>query len=691
MSEPPGTERSLNRLFSPEKIVVVGASADPAKLAGRPHRYLEHHGYGGDLYLVNPNRDTIDGRRCYDVISDLPTVPDLAIVLVPARLTPGVIRRCGDHGVPYAAVAASGFAEAGNVDLEMDFQRAATESGVNLLGPNSQGFLNLPVGAFASFSSICKRDDLTAGPIGFVTQSGAFGGALFQLTQDRDIGTSLWVSTGNELDIDTLDVISTLVDDPGTDVIATYIEALSDGRRLLEIGRRAARNETDIVAIRVGTSKRGGEAAASHTGSVASSDDVYDAVFQQSGVTRVYGVDEFIDTVTAFTALPTDARPGPDGGLGVVSISGGAAVLCADAAANVGLPLAEFDPNTVAAVEADIPDYGSATNPMDVTAAAIESPAVFKRCIDRVAGDSNVAMLLVQFGNSGREVVETFQHDIARLRREYSMPVVCVFTGSTPRGETAEGLCDAGVLIFEDPVRAVKTCQGLWRRARAVTRLRGTADSESSSGIRKFPRSNLNAALARLDTYGISFVDTCVIEERAMDVRVDNAVGAAEDFGYPVVVKQNPLVVAHKTDGGGVHADLTSRSAVRAAVESLEDESIVVQRQHEGVEALVGVVDDADFGPVVVVGAGGVFVELFDTFAYRALPVDVDTVRDMVAETPLTRLLSGFRGKSGSVDQFARTVAAISDLYCDHDLDELELNPVMVTAEDVVAVDLLVE
>nr|WP_240148922.1 acetate--CoA ligase family protein [Halorubellus sp. JP-L1] len=678
-------------MFSPDSIALVGASGDPEKLAGRPHRFLERHEYDGDCYLVNPNRDEIDGHTCYDAVADLPAVPDMAMVLVPARVTPSVVRACGEHGIPFATVIASGFSEAGDDDLEADLAAAADESGVRLLGPNSEGFLNLHDDVFASFSSICKRDDLDPGPVGFVTQSGAFGGALFQLTQDRDVGTSTWVSTGNEVDVDALDVLSHLVADDRTDTVAAYVESLSDGRRLLELGRWAAATDTDLVAMRVGASRRGQQAAASHTGSVASSDDVYDAVFEQAGVTRVRGVDEFLDAVTAFTRLPGDSRPDPGGGLGVVSMSGGAAVLCADVAEDVGLPLADLSEETVAAVDEVIPDYGSATNPLDVTAAAISDPAVFERCIGRVAGDPAVNALLVQFGNSGRDVVETFEDELARLRREHRMPVVCVFTGSTPRAETAAALRDAGILVFEDPVRAVETCQRLQARSEAVDRLSDAPAFGPGHGDRVFPRDDLAAAIDRLDEYGVESVETQVVADADADDRAAAAVTAAANIGYPVVVKQDPLRVAHKTESGGVHTDVGSPKEVRDAVAACGDDPVVVQRQFEGVEALVGVVDDDDFGPVLTLGAGGVFVELFDDFAYRALPVDEATAREMIAETPLSRLLEGFRGHSGSVDELARFVAGVSECYRDHDLAELECNPVVVTDDAAVAVDLLVE
>lgn len=674
----------LRRLFAPESVAVVGASADPDSLTGRPHRFLADHGYPGAVYLVNPNRERIDGERCYDAVTDLPEAPDLALVLVPARVAPEVVRDCGERGVAFALVIASGFGESGHDGREADLRAAAAEAGVRLVGPNSEGFLNLPDRVAATFSSLCKRDDLRPGPVGITSQSGAFGGAILQLFQNRGVGTSTWVSTGNEVDLDTLDYLAHLVDDDETDVVVSYVESLDDARRLLEVGRRAALTGTDLVAMRVGASDRGEVAAASHTGSVASSDAVYDAVFDQAGVRRVRSVDELLDVTEAFVRLPAEARPDPTGGLAVVSMSGGAAVLVADAAEAEGLPLASLGEATTDVVADIIPEYGSARNPLDVTAAAIADHEVFRRCITAVADDPDANALLVQFSNSGREVVESVEDDLVDLRESRDLPVVCVFTGSVPREETRRRLVERGVLVFEDPVRAVRTCAHLQRRARAVDRLRSSEPVAEPHGDRTLP-GDVDALAERLAAYDAPLVDTRVVESQTA------AVEAAERVGYPVVVKADPLRVAHKTEAGGVHR-CEDADAVRRAVEAVETPA-VVQPVRSGVEALVGVREDDDFGPVLTLGVGGVLVELFeeDRFAHRAVPVSEEAAREMIRETPLERLLGGYRGQSGDADALARFVAGLSACYCDHSVRELECNPVVVTDDDAVAVDVLVE
>ncbi|WP_255197834.1 acetate--CoA ligase family protein [Halorarius litoreus] len=685
----------MNQLFTPNSIALVGASADSEKLSGRPYRYLRKHGYEGDIYLVNPSHDTIDGQPCYDSVGELPAGVDLAMALVPARLTPQVATDCGDAGIPYVLVIASGFSETEDGEaLEAELLDAAHEAGVRLVGPNSEGLVNVPDKVGASFSSILKRDALVPGGLSFVTQSGAFGGALFQLTQDRGIGGNTWLSTGNEADLTTVDFLRYLVEDPDTDVVVSYVESLTRGAELLDVGRRAAETDTDLVAIRVGESPAGRQAAASHTGSIASDDAVYDAVFAQAGITSVWGVDEYVDTVTALSTVPSTAYPDVDAdagrGIGVLSVSGGAAVLIADTCHRLGLPLASFAPETVAAIEAEIPAYGSATNPVDVTGGIISQPELFERCMRSVVRDDAVEAVVLQFGNSGGETIETCKAELLDIQATYDVPLAVVFTGGQPAPETADELRDAGVLLFEDPVRAVRTLEMLADRRRARERAARLPDRGDISTRRPLPDGgSWQTVTDALAEQGLAFART-----RSVD-SADAAVAAADQLGYPVAMKLNPLAVEHKSEVGGVRVGLADAAAVRDAYDALatvaDDGPVLVQEQVDGVEAIVGVVDDPDFGPVMLVGPGGVFVELFDDFAYRALPVTEAMAREMLNETVLGELLDGYRGAApGDVDALVSFLVAVSDAYETFDLAELECNPVVVTSDDAVAVDLLV-
>lgn len=627
---------------------------------------------------------------------EVPGQVDLAMALVPARVTPKIVRECGAAGVPYVLVIASGFSETdAGKQLETELLSAAREAGVRLIGPNSEGLVNVPEKVGASFSSILKRESLVPGGLSFVTQSGAFGGALFQLTQDRGVGGNTWLSTGNEADLTTVDFLRYLVEDPDTDVVVSYVESLTHGEQLLDVGRRAAETDTDLVAIRVGESPEGRQAAASHTGSIASDDAVYDAVFEQAGVTSVWGVDEYVDTVTALSTVPSSSYPSVDAdagrGIGVLSVSGGAAVLVADTCHRVGLPLATFDESTVAAIQSEIPDYGSATNPVDVTGGIISQPELFERCMRSVATDDAVEGVLLQFGNSGGETIEVCKAELLDVRAGFDRPIAVVFTGGQPAPATADELRAAGLLLFEDPVRAVRTLKVLADRTDARERAATVPDRVDFSARRSLPADGSWGPVAdALGEVGLGFARTVSAES------ADEAVAAAEAIGYPVAAKLNPLAVEHKTEIGGVRVGLDDAAAVREAYETLapltDRGKVLVQEMVAGVEVVVGVVDDPDFGPVMLFGPGGVFVELFDEFAYRALPVTEPMAREMIEETVVDELLDGYRGvPPGDVDALVSFIVAVSDAYETFDLAELECNPVVVTPDDAVAVDVLVK
>lgn len=673
---------SLEKLFAPQSVALVGASGDPNKLSGRPHRYMERLGYEGELYLVNPKRETIDGHICYDSLDDLPGPVDLALVLVPADVSPSVIRDCGANDVPFALVIASGFSEAGEAGSgdESELLRAAEEGDVNLVGPNSEGLVNVGEKLGASFSSILKRDDLTAGDVAIVSQSGAFGGALFQVLQDEGEGVGIWLSTGNDADLTTLDYLSYLVDDPGTDVVVTYVESFDRGEGVLELGRRAAETDTDLVVINAGSSDRGQEAAASHTGSVASSHDVYDSVLRAAGAARTSGVEDTLDAVRALRTVPRSRRATEDERLGVLSVSGGAAVLVADAADRVGLPLATFTESTRETVGEHIPAYGSETNPVDVTGAVIGDPAVFAGCVRAVAADAEVGPVLLQFGNSGDETIEACKEDLLAIPGDLDCPVAAVFTGAQPDQDTVRELAESGVLVFRDPVRAVE----------ALALLRETAprtvDREPASVRGISPTDDVGEILVALRDAGVDVADTVRVDD------ADEAVAAAEQLGYPVVAKLDPAVVKHKTEHDGVRVGLEDAEAVRSAYRYLANVGpVIVQDQATGVEVNVGFIEDSDVGPVLSVGPGGEFVELLDEQAYRPLPLDRETALDALAETRLDDLLDGFRG-APAVDRavLADLLVVASDCFLASDVDALELNPVVATPERAIAVDVLV-
>lgn len=682
-------DQSFETLFNPDSVALIGASADPEKLSGRPARYLEQFEYGGSVHLVNPSQESIDGKPCYDSITDVPEHVDVALVLVPARVVPAVIRECGEHGVSFAIVIASGFAETGDegAQLQEKVLEIAQEHDVRLIGPNSQGLVELSNGVALSFSSILKRDEHISGNVSFVSQSGAFGGAIYQLIQNAAVGVSKWITTGNEADVDTLDIVNFYVDDPETNVVVAYVESITEGYRLQSISRRAKENDTKIVVMCAGISDAGREATASHTGSIATDEAIYDAAFDQTGVTRVWGVDEFKDTVTAYSRLGVTDYPDSNSGIGVISMSGGAAAMIADACDRYGVPLPALSVETKQTLQNEIPRYGSMSNPVDVTGAAISSPQVFERCVMAVVNDDNVGALLLQFGNSGKETIEVCKDLVIKLREESSIPIAAVFTGNLPRPETAAALSEVGVLQFEDPTRAVSTLAKVFKWSQYRTRTDAALPKTNGVGKTFSPSTDWDAVTSSLASHDIQFAPSGVAQDAEM------AVDVANEIGYPVVAKLNPLEVAHKVDVGGVITGLDDEEAVKDAYEQLDASNVVIQKSIDGVELILGVIDDPDFGPVMLFGPGGVFVELLDdVFTYRMLPVTDQIAREMIDESKAKRLMEGYRDKQPvDIEAVVATLVAVSDVYAATDVSELELNPVIATPDGCFAVDLLIE
>ena len=672
----------LDRLFDPRAVAFVGASADPKKLSGRPHRYMEQLEYEGETYLVNPSRDEIDGRRCYDSLDVVPGPVDLAMVLVPAGVAPSVLEDCGRNDVPFALVIASGFSGAGDDGAgdENALLTAAREGGVRLVGPNSEGLVAMGPRLGASFSSILKRDDLSDSDVAVVRQSGAFGGALFQVLLDEGVGVGTWLSTGNERDLTTTEYLAHLIEDDATSVVVVHAESLDHGDRLPALGRRAAETGTDLVVINAGASERGRATAASHTGSVASEADRYEAALRAAGAARVHGVDDTVDMARALRTVPRDRRPTGEGGIGVLSVSGGAGVLIADAAERAGLPLATFTAETRERIADAIPPYVSAENPVDIIGAVIGEPDVFTDRVRTVAEDSGVGSVLLQFSNSDDETVEACKEDLLALPSALNCAVAAVFTGAQPAPETAKELADAGVLTFRDPVRAVETLATL-----TETHPR-TVDREPAAVPGVTPDDDVDAVLDALAGADVDVVETVAVDD------ADDAVVAVESLGYPVVYKLDPTELHHKTEVDGVRVGLADAAAVRDAYRELAAEGpVVVQRQVDSVEVHVGVVDDPDVGPTLTVGPGREFVEVFEDRAYRRLPLDREAGLAALEELPLSTLLSGYRGApAADREALADLLVAVSDCFLASDCGMLEPNPMVATPDGAVAIDVLV-
>lgn len=687
----------MDRLFRPRSVALIGVSADMHKLNGRPFWLLRQHKFPGPIHLVNPKYDEIDGVRCLRRVDDIPGPADAALVMVPAAQVPEAIRACGRVGIANAIVLSSGFEEApGSEALVKDLTAAAREGNVQLVGPNCEGIWSVAARTVLTFGSAARRETLHHAPIGVISQSGSIGGAVVRLLQDAGHGCSYFVSVGNETLVDAIDFLEWMVEQDDVRVVLVFLEGLTDGHRLSAVAARARVRGVRIVALKSGTSAAGRAATASHTGKIAAPFAVYRTVLKQCGVIQVDTICELIEAAEILSTQPDPARvAGPVPGVAVFSIPGGTRALTADACERLGVPLAQFDEETVEQLRRRLPAFGYARNPTDITGQVLSNPELFSSCLGLVAGDPNVEALIVQFANGGPYDAVRWRSMIKQVAADTGKPLVMSFMADQMPATERQGFAKDGLMIAREPVDAVKYLGWLYH-SRASRDLRRAPDH------RPLPRAALPGAddlegwERLLGTAGIRMP-----RWRRVAASDDPAL-VGEGLRFPLVAKAMPSAADHKTEAGLIHIGLRDAEALVDAVADLRRKlpagsTVLIQEMvRGGVEAVLSVTRDPDFGPLLAVGSGGVLVELLHDITFLSPPVDPEQVCEAIRRLSLGRLLDGFRGApKADVDALCRGAVGLVELYraADTAVAAIELNPVFVMpqGEGVVAVDLLVQ
>lgn len=680
-------------IFSPQSIAVVGASSDLERISGLPVKYLQEHEYEGAIYPINPNHDRIDNLPCYSDISQTPEVPDLAMVILPARLVVDTVEDCLQAGVNNVLIVSSGFSETGTEKDANDEQRLAelaNKYDANIIGPNSQGLINVPERITASFTPALKRSELLEGDVSFVTQSGAFGGALTTMFQDAELGLNKWVATGNEAHLESLDFVDMLADDPETDVIAGYIEGFKDGRKLIELKRTSEGIDLPIVFLKVGRSDRGKAAAESHTGKIAGSHRVYEGVFEETGVMAVDDVDQFLDVARTVSTL--DKLPGSR--LGVITTSGGAGVHIADIAEEEGLQLPELTGETYDRIVERIPEYGSAINPVDITAQVVNSPEAFRECLALLLNDAEIDTVILQITNATGEQAKEYAEFVVDIAAESDTPLFVSWAGGLQKEAAIELYRDANIPVFENPAACVRTIASVnaFReskpRLHEAMNLPARAPTDSETGPDVVTETQAKELLAE---YGIP------VPEEHLVTSKDAAIDAASAIGYPVVAKLVSPDIQHRNRVGAIRTDLSSDLEVESAYSDImeiadeigaEVEGVTIQQQvTSGTELSLGIVMDDDFGPVVMLGRGGVDIESVDDVTFRTIPTAPSQADDMLTNLETVES-EGFN--SEQEEALTDAIVGLSDLYRENPwICEADINPIIVGATDIMAVDAL--
>lgn len=694
----------LDPLFDPGSVAVVGASPD-SFYAGNLIDHLLDYGFEGDLYPVNPSREEVWGRHCYDDIDDVPETVDLVVVSVPREYVVDVVRAAGDRGVPAALVVAAGFSEADEegAALEDDLAAAADDVGIHVVGPNCIGVMSA---AGATLTATCSREP-QQGSIALVSQSGALAfTTFFERAADRDIHFSHIVSTGNEADLTTSDYVAYLAEQPEVDVICTYVEGIADPERFMRVADAATRAGTPVVSVKVGSSEVAEAATLSHTGSLTGDDDAWNAAFRQTGVERAPDIPDLLARGSAHAAYDS-----PDGDrVCVASTSGGLASLLADMAAERGLDLPDIageTERTLLEME-ELLTFGEFHNPADIRGYGAE---VLPEIAETLFADDSFDAYVFAIGLSGiDDRAEQVAADLQSIVAEADEPAMVLWTGRKEPDDPAETPPYAElrehVPVYEDPAKCMDAVASLADFAATVdhrTAQPSREDLEAST-----PAPDLDLPRDRVLTWRESADLLSAFDVPLVDTELatsgEDAVDAAGDLGYPVVLKVDSPEIPHRTDIGGVAVGLETPEEVRAAYDDIVAaareaaseaaiEGVLVQPMlDDGVEALAGISPDEVFGSLVTVGPGGVLVEALDDSEVLVPPFSAAEAREAVEATALDELLGERRGGDPiPLEPFVEFLVGVGDLAAAVDeVAELDLNPVMVTANGPVAVDALV-
>ena len=686
----------LSRLFAPDRVAVVGASDEEGTVGYAVTSNLLGS-FEGEVVAVNPNRESVLGLSCHDSVADVGAV-DVVVVAVPAGIAVEVLREAAEVGIENVVVITAGFSEAGaeGSARERELTQIARAHDLNLVGPNSLGILNTGVGLNATFGPL----DPDPGGISFMSQSGAFITAVLDWAADRNLGFKDIVSLGNKAVLDESDFVREWGDDPETDVILGYLEDVSDGPAFIEAAREVT-EDTPVVVVKSGRTDEGASAAASHTGAIAGSDEAYDAAFEQSGVVRVHTVQELFDFASILAGQPL-----PDGdSVAIVTNAGGPGVMTTDAVGDSRLDLAEFTDETLATLSEDLPEEANIYNPVDIIGdAPVER---FEATIDTVLADDTVEMAIVLSCPTATLSFDDLAAATVRLRSEHGTPLVATLMGGSSTESAAATLSDAGIPTYFDPARAVHSLEALAQYA--TIREQEYASPTTFDVDRERAREILEHAAERgdtrlgvesmelLDAYGIPTPEGEVVSDPAAAVEV------AEVIDGPVAMKIVSPAISHKSDIGGVEVGV-KQSDVRSTYGNIVSRArnyqpdapiIGVQVQEmvdldAGTETIVGVNRDPQFGPLVMFGLGGIFVEIMEDTSFRVAPVSEPEVREMLGEIRAAPLLHGARGRTpADVDALVTVIQRVSQLVTDFPaITELDVNPVVAMPDCVAAVDL---
>ncbi len=678
---------SLSPFFNAAGVAVIGASSNPQKLSYGILHNLINSIYKGAVYPVNPSAEEILGRRCYAHISEVPDPVELAVLVVPAPVTPQTLEDCGKRGIQAAVIVSGGFKEVGGtgVELEKECVSIAARYGMRLIGPNCVGTMCMRTGLNTTF--IYGMPD--TGGIGFLSQSGAVCGGVIDFVLGKKIGFSHFISMGNEADVTETDIIEYLGEDPSTRVITAYVEQIRDGRRFLEVARKVSRIKP-IVLLKAGRSGAGARAVSSHTGSLAGSYTSYQAAFKQAGVIEVQNWSELFDV-----AIALDFQPIPKGRRAVIiTNAGGPAAITSDALANNGLVLEDLEESSKIEMRKHLNPSAQVGNPVDMLG-GVNGP-MYGMAVSTLEKDQNVDVILPILVPHALTNSDEVAQAIVDAAKDGGKPVLPCIMGDRSVGNSRVILQGNHIPMYVYPETAAVVLKAMlgygdWRKQPvfqppALKRLNGGEVQKILAAAADAESLGESATRPLLEAYGIPVV------KGGFAASAGEAARLLDEIGAPVVMKIVSPEILHKSDVGGIRLNLENREAVVAEYDKLMKdiralrpeahlEGVLIEKMApRGQEVIIGMKRDPDFGPLLMFGLGGIYVELFKDVAFRIAPVSAAEAHQMIAETRAGRLLTGFRGApQADLDAVADVILRLGQLSLDFpQIQEVEVNPLQV-------------
>jgi acetate---CoA ligase (ADP-forming) len=693
----------LDAIFAPQSLAVVGASTSPGKVGHDIFVNILKGGYSGTLYPVNPSARSIASVRAYPSIRDIPDPVDLAMIILPPKRALQAVEDAIEKKVKGLVIVSAGFREVGPAGREIEDRIVALceAAGVRVVGPNCLGVINPSpeIRLNASFSARMPE----SGNVSFISQSGALCTAVLDFAADREFGFSKFISIGNKADVDELDLLRYLHQDDSTEVIMIYLEELRRGYEFIETVKEitSGDNPKPVLVIKSGRTSAGAQAAASHTGALAGTEAVYDAIFRQAGIIRVESIDELFDFATAFayrneSALGKMRRKVPDGNrVAIVTNAGGPGIVATDMTVSSGLQLAEFHEDTVEALASHLPSAANLHNPVDVIGDAAQDR--YENALAAVIRDEGVDGALVILTPQSMTNALGTAESIARIARRSHKPILCCFMGIIDVSAGVKYLQEHGIPVFKFPENAAKAFGALYRYSRWLNRhflAPFTSDHDPERAAEIIDRCLADGktylgeldGLALLDCYGFNTLPT------HLATTPEEAAKIGETIGLPVVMKIVSPQIIHKSDAGGVRVGLASTSAVKTAFEEITANArafkpdaditgvLVQQMAPQGVETILGMNRYPIFGPLLMFGLGGIFVEIFKDVLFRIAPITRNSARRMVREIQGHKLLQGYRGTPPTdTGALEKALVGLSDMVTRHpEIMELDINPMLV-------------